>query len=58
MAFGLNIPLSDIRNAATWISLSSFSNFYLKEVAYSSPGWSALGPFIAAGAVVNDMQRS
>ena len=58
MAFRLNVSLSDIMKAATWRSPSTFSNFYLKEVAYSSKGWSALGPFVAAGAVVNDKPRS
>ena len=58
MAFKLNTSITEIMKAATWKSPSTFSNFYLKEVAYSSKGWSALGPFIAAGAVVNDMPRS
>ena len=58
MAFRLNVSLTDIMKAATWRSPSTFSNFYLKKVAYSSKGWSALGPFVAAGAVVNDEPRS
>ena len=58
MAFRLNVSLTDIMQAATWRSPSTFSNFYLKEVANSSKGWSALGPFVAAGAVVNDEPRS
>ena len=58
MAFKLNTSITEIMKAATWKSPSTFSNFYLKEVAYSSKGWSALGPFVAAGAVVNDRPRS
>ena len=38
MAFKLNVSLSDIMKAATWKSPSTFSNLYLKEVAYSSKG--------------------
>ena len=53
MAFKFNVSLSDLMNAATWKSSSTFSNFYLKDISFSSDGWSALGPFVAAGSIVN-----
>ena len=53
MAFKLNASISDIMDAATWKSLSTFANFYFRDIAYSSKGWKALGLFVAAGSVVN-----
>ena len=53
MAFKLNASIADIMNAATWKSPSTFANFYFKDITYSSKGWKALGPFVAAGSIVN-----
>ena len=53
MAFKLNASISDIMNAAMWKSLSTFANFYSKDIAYSSKGWKALESLVAAGSIVN-----
>ena len=51
MAFTRNAPLSFILEPATWGSASVFTSFYLKDVQFSSHGFS-LGPVVAAGSVV------
>ena len=53
IAFKSNISIANILEAATWKSSSTFAEFYFKDIAFSSKGWKALGPFVAAGSVVN-----
>ena len=51
VAFSCSAPLSSVLEAATWGSASVFNSFYLKDVQFSSHGFS-LGPVVAAGSVV------
>ena len=49
--FSRNVPLASILAVATWSSSTVFTSFYLRDVQFSSSGFS-LGPVVAADAVV------
>ena len=52
-AFLKNQSVSKVLDAATWKSNSVFSSFYFKDLSYSMGEWKSLGPFVAAGSVIN-----
>ena len=52
-AFVRNCSINKILEAASWKSNSVFSLYYFKDLEYSLEDWKSLGPFVAAGAVVN-----
>ena len=52
-AFLQNWSVSKVLEAATWKLNSVFALFYFKDIQYGFEGLRSLGPFIAAGAVVN-----
>ena len=51
--FMQNWLVSKVPEAASWRSNSVFASFYLRNVQYIFEGMRSLGPFVAAGAVVN-----
>ena len=51
LAFSRNAQLSSVLEAATWGSASVFTSLYLKDIQFSSHGFS-LGPVVAGGSVV------
>ena len=51
-AFSHNVALSDILAAATWRTSTVFTSSYLRDVQFTSDAGFALGPVVAAGAVV------
>ena len=52
-AFLKNCSISRLLEAATWRSNSVFSSFYFRDNSYSFEGLRSLGPFVAAGSVIN-----
>ena len=54
MSFWRNWSMSKILEAATWKSNTVFTSYYLKDVEYTLENCSSLGPFIAAGQIIND----
>ena len=57
MAFHRNWSVSQVLKAATWKSNSTFSSFYLKDVAYVWDDCHSLGPFVSAGQVIETSER-
>ena len=53
VAFHRNWFVKQVLEAATWKCNSVFVSFYLKDVTYVLDGCSSLGPFVAAGQVIN-----
>ena len=53
VAFLRNWKVSSILTAATWKSPSVFTSFYLKDIEFQLDEMHSLGPFVAAGQVVN-----
>ena len=53
LAFRRNWSCGEILQAASWKSSSVFTSFYLNDVAYELEDIRSLGPFIAAGQVIN-----
>ena len=51
-AFPCCVALLDILAAATWRTSTVFTSFYLRDVQFTSDTGFALGPVVAAGAVV------
>ena len=45
--------VSKVLEAATWKSNSEFASFYFCDIQYVFEGLRSLGPFVAAGTVVN-----
>ena len=58
MAFLKNWSVQKVLQAATWRSNSVFASFYLRDIAHVYEDCSSLGPFIAAGQVINSPARS
>ena len=52
-AFARNWSIQQVLEAATWRSNSVFASFYLRDVTFKLEDWRSLGPFVAAGQVVN-----
>ena len=48
-AFHHNWSITNILNAACWMSSSVFTSFYLKDLFFETNGLRSLGPFVAAG---------
>ena len=48
-----NWSISKVLEAATWRSNSVFASFYFKDISYCFEGLRSLGPFVAAGSVVD-----
>ena len=55
-AFFQNWPVAKVLEAATWRSNSMFLSFYFKDLQYMFEDWKSLGPFVAAGEVMNSQQ--
>ena len=53
-AYFFNVPIGDILKAASWSSPTVFSDFYLKDIAFTRRGVSSLGPIVVADSIVND----
>ena len=47
-----NWSISKVLEAATWRSNSVFASFYFKDISFALDDLRSLGPFVAAGAVV------
>ena len=52
-AFLKNFSIVKVLEAASWRSNSVFSLFYFKDITYSLDNCKSLGPFVAAGAIVD-----
>ena len=48
-----NWSISKMLEAATWRSNSVFASFYFRDISYVFEGLRSLGPFVAAGNIVN-----
>ena len=57
IAFNKNWSVKQVLSAATWRSNSVFASFYLKDIAYIWEECKSLGPFVAAGQVVDATER-
>ena len=53
VAFMRNWSISKVLEAATWKSTTVFSSFYFKDMVHEMEELKSLGPFVAAGAVIN-----
>ena len=53
VSFLRNWSISKVLEAATWRSSSVFASFYFRDISYVFQGLRSLGPFVAAGSVVN-----
>ena len=53
VSFLRNWSISKVLEAATWRSNSVFASFYFHKISYVFQGLRSLGPFVAAGSVVN-----
>ena len=53
VSFLRNWSISKVLEAATWRSNSVFASFYFRDISYVFQGLRSLGPFLAAGSVVN-----
>ena len=53
VSFLRNWSISKVLEAATWRSNSVFASFYFRDISYVFQGLQSLGPFVAAGSVVN-----
>ena len=53
VSFLQNWSISKVLEAATWRSNSVFASFYFRVISYVFQGLRSLGPFVAAGSVVN-----
>ena len=53
VSFLRNWSISKVLEAATWRSNSVFASFYFRDISYVFQGLRSLGPFVAAGSVVN-----
>ena len=51
--FMQNWSVSKELAATSWRSNSVFASFYLRDIQYIFEGMRSLGPFVAAGAVIN-----
>ena len=52
VSFLRNWSISKVLEAATWRSNSEFA-FFFRDISYVFQGLRSLGPFVAAGSVVN-----
>ena len=52
-AFLRNCRLSDVLDAATWRTSTTFTSFYLNDLAFNLEEVRSLGPLVAAGQVVD-----
>ena len=50
--FARNLSLDAVMRAASWRAHSTFSSFYLRDVALVTDDLYALGPFVAAQGIV------
>ena len=48
LAFRGSIDLEDILSACSWASHSTFTDFYLQDIALLTKGFHRLGPIVAA----------
>ena len=53
VSFLWNWSISKVLEATTWRSNSMFASFYFHDISYVFQGLRSLGPFVAAGSVVN-----
>ena len=53
VSFLRNWLISKVLEAATWRSNSVFASFYFRDISYVFQRLQSLGPFVAAGSVVN-----
>ena len=53
VAFFHNWSVAKVLEVATWRSNSVFVSFCSKDLQYVFEDWKSLGPFVAAGSVVN-----
>ena len=53
VSFLRNWSISKVLEAATWRSNSVLASFYFRDISYVFQGLRSLGPFVAAGSVVN-----
>ena len=51
-AYSKNVSIKDILSAACWSSPTVFTNFYLKDIAFHDKDLYSLGPFVAAGNII------
>ena len=56
VSFLWNWSISKVLEAATWRSNSVFASFYFRDISYVFQGLRSLGPFVAAGSIVNPSQ--
>ena len=54
LAFTRNAPLQEILEAATWKNSTTFTSFYLNDVAFNLDEIRSLGPVVAAGQVLSN----
>ena len=52
-AFLRNWSVSKVLEAATWRSNTVFASYYFRDIAYSLEECKSLGPFVAAGNIIN-----
>ena len=53
VSFLRNWSISKVLEAASWRSNSVFASFNFRDISYVFQGLRSLGPFVAAGSVVN-----
>ena len=53
VSFLWNWEISKVLEAATWRSNSVFTSFYFRDISFVFQGLRSLGPFVAAGSIVN-----
>lgn len=56
ISFWRNWPMAKILEAATWKTTTVFTSFYLKDVEFIFDNCRSLGPFVAAGQIVNTVR--
>ena len=55
VSFLRNWSISKVLEAATWRSNSVFASFYFRDISFVFQGLRSLGPFVAAGSIVNPL---
>ena len=53
LSFAHNLSIDSVLEAAQWRSNSVFASFYLKDISIQYENCRSLGPFVAAGTIIN-----